>query len=74
LILQGRTGGTPGGDGALAVLLAVLLAVMLMLLVLLPLLLLDLSTRNPTNKNRSPLVIFCPQCRNLPGKIKACPR
>ena len=30
-----------------------------------------LSTKNPTNKNRSPLVIFCPQWRNLPGNIRA---
>ena len=33
-----------------------------------------LSTRNPTNKNLNPLVIFCPQWRNLPGKIRAWPR
>mmetsp|Transcript_16428 Transcript_16428/g.45819 ORF Transcript_16428/g.45819 Transcript_16428/m.45819 type:complete len:86 (-) Transcript_16428:800-1057(-) len=30
-----------------------------------------LSTKKPTNKKRNPLVIFCPQCRNLPGKINA---
>ncbi len=78
---QDRTGGTPGGDGGVVLVVVAVVdgldvvVVVVFVLAAAALLLLEvLSTKKPTNKNRNPLVIFCPQCRNFPGKIKACPR